>query len=387
MRFIIYPVILLMVLLVGYLLTFPHVFWRFTHPFASFFSSKVYTCSAGAPSWLYRGLIHAIDRHGATSAQIAYISPQGDLYNCEMGFTGRRFLEPVTSENQFRLASTTKIITYDAIAKLVEEEKIKWTDRLVDLLNLSGEFKDSRVRTISVADLSDHRSGFGRNLFSGTEMIGQRRPWCKDSLSEIKNVRLFDAPGENFRYSNINFCLLGLVIEQASGDSFEVFIEKKYRLASRKIIFADSNYSPSEVRYSFTFDADFNSNSRFYNNYNSLAAAAGLLSSAKDFAVLLEEVLSKKQVPTSDKPSYDCIKSKPCRMHGMYYLPADTKGVGVLYHEGFIDGAASIAVKDSKGGVVVMVKNARNIPKSIPFDSWPEWLQRELSLYYDSVEQ
>ncbi len=43
-------------------------------------------------------------------------------------------------------------------------------------------------------------------------------------LAEISGLRLDHPPGESFEYANLNYCLLGLLIERVSGQSFEDYM-------------------------------------------------------------------------------------------------------------------------------------------------------------------
>src|SRR5579863_4603528 len=77
------------------------------------------------------------------------------------GFGVRKLGEsaPVTANTLFGIASNTKAFTAASLAMLVDEGKVKWTDRVIDYLP-SFQMADPYVtREMRIRDLLVHRSG------------------------------------------------------------------------------------------------------------------------------------------------------------------------------------------------------------------------------------
>lgn len=142
-------------------------------------------------------------------------------------------------DNVFHCASVSKVITATCIMKLVEEGRLNVYDRLSDVLP-SFHMSDERWGEIRLWNMLTHTSGMG-----DVDDYHWDRPETGDDAlrryvyesPEVKDTpMLWDpqtAPGfyggdENlFRYSNIAYEILGEVVEECSGMSFEDFAEEK----------------------------------------------------------------------------------------------------------------------------------------------------------------
>ncbi len=69
--------------------------------------------------------------------------------------------EPVTPNTAFPIGSETKAFTSAALAVLVDEGKLKWTDRVVDKLPGFKMYDPYVTEHMTVRDLLTHRTGLG----------------------------------------------------------------------------------------------------------------------------------------------------------------------------------------------------------------------------------
>lgn len=89
---------------------------------------------------------------------------------------------------------------------------------------LGVEVLDADVASITVRQLLSHTSGFGtfRSTFFGGDA---------DSCEEAGRNGLIEGvqtrPGTDYHYSNMNYCLLGLLIEAVTGESYETVAERQ----------------------------------------------------------------------------------------------------------------------------------------------------------------
>jgi len=159
------------------------------------------------------GLAIAIVRNGEVEYLNGYgiANPNGD---------------PVTPDTPFLLASVSKSFTALAIMQLVEEEKINLDDSVQKYLpwfDVKGEGESE----ITVAHLVYQTSGF--NEYQGNEM--NLRPVSPNGLEEgvraLSNVELTFKPGESWAYSNVNYSVLGLLVQEVSGQRFEEYVQEK----------------------------------------------------------------------------------------------------------------------------------------------------------------
>lgn len=129
---------------------------------------------------------------------------------------------PVTSKSVFEIGSDTKQFTAACILLLQEEGKLSVNDPITKYL------KDAPADwgNISIRHLLSHTSG----LKSYTSLDGfafTRHLTQKQFIDLIaKEPREF-APGEAFHYCNTGFNLLGLIIENVSGENYWQFLRER----------------------------------------------------------------------------------------------------------------------------------------------------------------
>jgi CubicO group peptidase (beta-lactamase class C family) len=135
------------------------------------------------------------------------------------------------------LASLAKAITGACIATLVRDKKLSFDAKLGDVLGpffrRHGAPADPRVYAITIEQLLAHRSGFSRKAnpdpASGVALVAHLREYgsseahITEATTRALTYRLARAPGQAYEYVNVNYLLLGAVIEQVSGRDYESY--------------------------------------------------------------------------------------------------------------------------------------------------------------------
>ena len=158
------------------------------------------------------------------------VSKDGRLvYARGFGFAdqGRSLL--VGTEHRFRIASVSKPITAAAIMKLVEDGEVALSDTVFGTAGILGTQYGTPpygpgITDITVEHLLHHRSGGWPNdandpmfLFPGFD---------HDQLisAVLDTMPLTNPPGTSMAYSNFGFAVLGRVIEEVTGQSYEDYV-------------------------------------------------------------------------------------------------------------------------------------------------------------------
>ncbi len=133
--------------------------------------------------------------------------------------------DPVTPNTPFHLASVSKSFTALAIMQLVEDGKIDLNDLVQKHLpwfDVKGEGESE----ITVAHLIYQTSGFSE--YDGSQMnLRSNNPGeLESAIRDLDKTSLLFQPGKGWEYSNINYSLLGLMIQQVSGQRYESYIEQ-----------------------------------------------------------------------------------------------------------------------------------------------------------------
>lgn len=134
--------------------------------------------------------------------------------------------EPVTPETVFRIASVTKTLTATSILKLRDEGKLALDDPITKYLpefSLRGYEPDTAP--ILIRHLLTHTAGLPRDS-ALSDYNRWYHPPAKKALAVLPEQSLVHKPGEQYRYTNLAFGLLGLVIEAASGKSYDGYVEQ-----------------------------------------------------------------------------------------------------------------------------------------------------------------
>jgi SSS family transporter len=135
--------------------------------------------------------------------------------------------EPMTEETIFDMASLTKVLaTAPSIMQLYEQGKIASFDDPVDkYLPGFNENHDPERAKVTLRMLLTHTSGEPPDV-DLKDPWGLAHPDKAEGLHRTLTTPLMSAPGEVFRYSDINFILLGHLVETLSGESLDVYAQK-----------------------------------------------------------------------------------------------------------------------------------------------------------------
>ena len=124
--------------------------------------------------------------------------------------------EPADLHTIYDLASLTKpVATSTAIAILVDQGKLKWTDPV----GLHWpDFAAHGKERVTLENLLLHTSGLIADNPIGDYLQGQEK-----ALKNIANLGLVSPLGSKFRYSDVNFIVLGVVVQRVSGQPLDQF--------------------------------------------------------------------------------------------------------------------------------------------------------------------
>jgi CubicO group peptidase (beta-lactamase class C family) len=134
--------------------------------------------------------------------------------------------ERVDARTRFGIASNTKAFTATALALLVEEGRLEWDAPVIQYLPWFRMWDPWVTREITVRDLLVHRSGLG--LGQG-DLLGW--PPSDRTREEIVRAIRWLEPKASFRsayaYDNVLYHAAALVIEEASGLTWEEFVASR----------------------------------------------------------------------------------------------------------------------------------------------------------------
>lgn len=146
------------------------------------------------------------------------------LYEKYAGYANVKKQTTVEANTTFRIGSVTKQFTAAAILKLVEQDKMQLEDPLNKYIE---DFP--RGDKITIHHLLNHTSGI-KSYTDQPDFIKSvaKSVATKELVDEIKALGFDFEPGEQWKYNNSAYYILGYLIEQQSGMSYEAFLKKHF---------------------------------------------------------------------------------------------------------------------------------------------------------------
>ncbi len=147
-------------------------------------------------------------------------------------------VEPMTEDTIFDAASLTKVIaTTPAIMLLVQRGRIELDSTAAKYWPEFGILGKERI---TIRQLLTHTSGLRPDLSLTTAWSGYEK-----ALQLTCEEKLVTAPGEAFRYSDINFIVLGELVHRVSGMKLDQFIHLNlFKVLEMK----DTEFNPTEKK-------------------------------------------------------------------------------------------------------------------------------------------
>jgi CubicO group peptidase (beta-lactamase class C family) len=267
------------------------------------------------------------------------------------GFADRDQKTPNTLLTRFRIASITKQFTAMAIIILQSRGKLDVQDPACKYLTKCPKMWES----ITIHHLLTHTAG-----------IPDVTESPEDILLHYGDTPLDFSPGEKFNYSDGNYIMLGQIVEQASGQPYEIFLKENiFEPLNMKNTSFDDTQNKSAIGYADPFyEVPF---FELPENY----PAGGLYSTVEDLyrydqALYTERLIPRALLEKMFTPSVTIesfIFSEYIGWsYGYGWFVGKESNHREVSHRGFIDGFVSILARypDDKVTIIIL-SNQQNI--------------------------
>ena len=162
----------------------------------------------------------------------------GEVYNS--GYDGRKNSIITDFSNPVEIGSCSKLFTAAAIHQLIEQKKISLHTRLTDIMPNPKLYKDllvvdgvDYIDSVRIVNLLNHTSGFADYFMKDAD---NELAVHGDSTLRFTPVQLINLAkrlknpafktNSKWGYSNVNYILLGMIIEKLSGMKYQQYIQK-----------------------------------------------------------------------------------------------------------------------------------------------------------------
>jgi CubicO group peptidase (beta-lactamase class C family)/uncharacterized protein YjbI with pentapeptide repeats len=198
------------------------------------------------------------------------------IYERGIGYSNAANTVPMQETALMRLASVSKPVTASAIQQLAKDGQLNLNDKVFNIdgnggiLNITphnGVLGDNRLRDITVQHLLGHQGGWNRDIVGdhafrdvliANAMGVPSPPGILNTAKYILSRPLQFTPGTNYNYSNVGYMFLGMVVEEASGQAYETYVDN--------YVLAPAGIPAWEVDAGRTFAADQNPREPVYSD-------------------------------------------------------------------------------------------------------------------------
>ncbi|WP_126974308.1 serine hydrolase domain-containing protein [Gynurincola endophyticus] len=276
--------------------------------------------------------------------------------------------QTMTTDHMFRIASISKSVTGIAFMKLIEEGKVKLSDKVFGNGALLGttygnNTYSANLQAITVKHLLEHTAGAWGNsvndpmFLNGNMTADQLISWTLD------NRPVQTTPGTKYDYSNFGYCVLGRIVEKVSGKSYEQYVKDAILQPvgiTRMTVGGNTlgDRKSGEVKY---YGTTAGGNAPYSYNIVRMDAHGGWIASAKDLVRLLVHVdgfNNKKDILSSASLTTMTTAPSLATPSG-YGLGWSVNQAKHWWHTGSLPGSVSVWVRGNNGYNWAVLTNTR----------------------------
>lgn len=162
-------------------------------------------------------IIQNMQRFDIPGMAFVLADENGTIYTKGYGVLEWGSAEEVESANSFQIGSISKVFTSLAIMQLRDQGLIQLNAPVTEYLPWFSTKNPTLSDRITIHDLLNHTSGLPGRL--NTHDINGSHPdaIAQQMARKLQNVQLVADPGTTYEYTNMNYDLLQLIIEEVSG--------------------------------------------------------------------------------------------------------------------------------------------------------------------------
>lgn len=201
-----------------------------------------------------KDILAIMEKHDAVGVSVAVVRNNSIVYSHSFGYNPDydhpELRNPIPQDGVFWLASVTKTFISTAIMQLVEKKKMGLDDDINNYLDYSVRNPNYPDVPITPRMLLCHRSSLNDTGYSRSNDAFETDD--KDKYAANFNNYL---PGTKYDYCNMGYQLLGVIIENVTGERLDVYTEKKILRPLRiKGSFDLTKIDPNKLVRSYNYD-------------------------------------------------------------------------------------------------------------------------------------
>ncbi|HEX5154257.1 MAG TPA: serine hydrolase domain-containing protein [Parafilimonas sp.] len=150
---------------------------------------------------------------------VAVVKKGEIIYAHSFGFKNLEAKTPLTNDDIFRIASISKSFSATSIMQLVEAKKLSLSDDVSNLIGFKVRNPKFPEKVITLKMLMSHTSSLNdtQGYFTLDVINPDKNPEAAKCYNDY-------APGEDYQYCNLNYNMVGTIIERISGQRFDKYV-------------------------------------------------------------------------------------------------------------------------------------------------------------------
>jgi CubicO group peptidase (beta-lactamase class C family) len=191
------------------------------HPFYVFIFLVLFSMGASAQQEKAAQEIQDLmKKYEAIGLTVAVVKDNQLLYTQAFGLKNKENQTPLTETDVFRIASISKSFSATAMMQLVEQGKLSLSDDFSDLVGFKVRNPAYPETVITLKMVLSHTSSI--NDSQGYFNLDVINPAKNPDWAKCYNGY---QPGKGYEYCNLNFNMVGTIIEKESGERFDQYIK------------------------------------------------------------------------------------------------------------------------------------------------------------------
>lgn len=165
-------------------------------------------------------ILEIMEQSPVMGLSVAVVKNNKVIYTRSFGYKNRESNTPLTDDCLFRIASISKSFSAVSILQLAEAKKLSLDDDISNLIGFKVRNPKFPETVITLRMVMSHRSS-----------INDSQGYFKlDGIDPGKNpdwAKCYNAyePGTGYQYCNLNYNMVGTIIEKISGERFDQYVK------------------------------------------------------------------------------------------------------------------------------------------------------------------
>jgi CubicO group peptidase (beta-lactamase class C family) len=266
------------------------------------------------------------------------------------GFADRAQKTSNDPHTRFAIASNTKQFTAAAILLLEGQGKLKVTDLICTYIPDCP----TAWGVITIKELLTHTSGIPDYLAQPDFVDYEGQPSTPlQIIAHFRDLPLDFAPGTTWAYSNSGYILLGYIIEQVSGLSYEAFLQK-YILTPLNL--SDTGYNHNSNGVAIGYTNGYSATPAVPVDPSVPYAAGALYSTVEDMNRWEQALTTDALLPATSRAEMFATQGPPTYAgYGYGFVIGTDSGRPIIGHDGAISGFQSIEARYPVDDVTVII--------------------------------